>query len=75
LNVNELLDARDAINAQLRDKAREELRCVAVLYTEIYGDPDGIYQMGEDLCREVAQLKDHHMGWTKLVTHLVKISG
>ena len=47
---------------------------MAAQYVELYGHKEGIEEMGEDLCKYIAQGK-HPEGWAGLVRHLVRISG
>ena len=58
-----------------RADAIVQLRKAASAYVDIYGHPQGLYELGEDLCRIVAKDYDETAGWTHLIQHLMKISG
>jgi len=58
-----------------REKALAQLESTASAYVEVYGHPQGLHELGEDLCRIVAQKYNPTNGWTELVQHIMKISG
>lgn len=73
--VDQLIDSREAINNELRDRALAQLKQAARLYSVAYGVDKGIYELGEHLCRIVATEEVGVDGWPNLLTHLRKISG
>lgn len=59
-----------------KHRAFQELMRVAELYVAIYGYNEGLNEMGEDLCKRVAQdARLHPGGWDGLLRHFIKISG
>lgn len=73
--VDQLIEARKAISDELKDRALEQLRQAAKLYSAAYGVDKGIFELGEHLCRIVAQEEVGIEGWPNLLAHLRKISG
>ena len=74
-HFEDLLCNRDAIDAELKRKARDALIEAADEYIAIFGNPQGVLQMGEDLCRVIAPQKCGPGGWDALLRHLIRISG
>lgn len=55
-------------------RAFQELERVAEIYLEVHGHEHGINEMGEHLCKRIAN-RVHPGGWDALLRHLIKISG
>lgn len=70
----ELVDLHNVVKEEMRRRAFASLELAAYQYTELYGNKEGMEELGEDLCRRIAPSKNTE-GWANLVRHLVKISG
>jgi len=59
---------------ELGKRCLDDLEVVASQYIRLHGKKEGVEQMGEHLCKVIAQ-RQHPDGWDGLVKHLLKISG
>ena len=71
---DELMTLQRGSTTEMKRRVFENLQLVAAQYVELYGHKEGLEEMGEDLCKHIAQGK-HPEGWAGLVRHLVRISG
>ncbi len=69
-DVDKYLAQRNQLDRDMHEALIEELKNLTDRYQIVFGNSEGVNQLGEDLCRRVASYR-----WSEIVCHLNKISG